>query len=110
MPGFKFALVTGAVLVALVMAPAPARGEGPTVEAVARNCMGCHGEDGASPASMPTIAGKSREWLAERLYEFRSGARDSTIMGRIMGAFADEDIEAMADYFANRPPRKSEGR
>lgn len=74
--------------------------EGPTVAALARNCMGCHGEDGNSPGAMATIRGKSANWLAESLADFRSGARESTIMGRIMGPFADEDIAALATYFA----------
>jgi sulfide dehydrogenase cytochrome subunit len=51
---------------------------------------------------MPTISGKSKDWTIRRLKEFRSGDREATIMGRIMKAFADEDIEAMADYFSAR--------
>ncbi|MEE9140938.1 MAG: c-type cytochrome [Alphaproteobacteria bacterium] len=86
----------------LALAAGAARAEGPTVEAIARNCMSCHGEGGVSPGSMPTIYGKSTDWTIGRLKEFRSGKREATIMGRIMKAFADDDIEAVAEYFAAR--------
>ena len=78
------------------------QGQGPTTEAIARNCTGCHGVDGKSPASIPTIYGKSADWMAERLKEFRDGKRDSTIMQRIIKPFADSDIQAIAKYFATR--------
>ena len=78
------------------------QGEGPTTESIARNCTGCHGIDGKSPASIPTIYGKSANWMAERLIEFRDGKRDSTIMQRIIKPFADSDIRAIAEYFATR--------
>lgn len=87
---------------ALALVVATAHAEGPSVETIARNCMGCHGEDGVSPGNMPTIYGKSKEWTIQRLEEFRSGDRESTIMGRIMKAFAEEDIEALAEYFSAR--------
>lgn len=76
--------------------------QGPTTESIARNCTGCHGVDGKSPASIPTIYGKSADWMAERLKEFRDGKRDSTIMQRIIKPFADSDIQAIAKYFATR--------
>ncbi len=90
------------VALALVLEAGAARAQGPTVEAIARNCMACHGEGGISPGNMPTISGKSKDWTIRRLKEFRSGDREATIMGRIMKAFADKDIEAMADYFSAR--------
>ncbi len=74
--------------------------EGPAVAAIARNCLGCHGPDAVSPGAMPTLAGKTADYLALRLKEFRDGARPSTIMGRIMKPFADEDIADIAAYFA----------
>lgn len=76
--------------------------QGPTTESIARNCTGCHGVDGKSPASIPTIYGKSADWMAERLKEFRDGKRNSTIMQRIIKPFADSDIQAIAKYFATR--------
>lgn len=91
-----------AVVLAALLAPAAAGAEGPTVAALARNCMTCHGRDGLSPGSMPTLYGKSADWMTAQLLEFRSGERESTIMGRIMGAFTDEDIVSLSEYLARR--------
>lgn len=91
-----------AVVLAALLAPAAAAAEGPTVAALARNCMTCHGRDGLSPGSMPTLYGKSADWMTAQLLEFRSGKRESTIMGRIMGAFTDEDIVSLSEYLARR--------
>jgi len=76
--------------------------EGPRTETIARNCTGCHGPDGKSPGAIPTLAGKTADYLAERMTQFRNGARESTVMDRILKGFADEDIRKIADYFAGR--------
>lgn len=77
-----------------------AGGQGPEIATIARNCLGCHGPEAVSPGAMPTLAGKTETYLAARLTEFRDGMRPSTIMGRIMKPFADEDIQHLAAYFA----------
>lgn len=73
---------------------------GPAVPTIARNCLGCHGPKAVSPGAIPTLAGKDSDYLATRLTEFRDGTRPSTIMGRIMKPFADDDIRNIAAYFA----------
>lgn len=74
--------------------------EDPPTETIARNCMACHGVDGISPGAIPTIYRKSADYLAERMIAFRDGKRDSTVMGRILQGFADDDIRKLAEYFA----------
>lgn len=78
-----------------------AKNEGPATATIARNCMGCHGVNGLSPGAIPTLYGKTADFLAERMKAFRDGKRDSTIMGRILHGFADDDIRKLADYFAS---------
>lgn len=101
-PGRVLGSAAAIAAAGLALMVATAHAEGPSVETIARNCMGCHGEGGVSPGNMPTIYGKSKEWTIQRLEEFRSGDREATIMGRIMKAFAEEDIEALAEYFSAR--------
>ena len=76
--------------------------EGPKTETIARNCTGCHGVDGKSPGAIPTINGKTADYLAERMMQFRDGKRESTVMNRIMKGFADDDIRRLAEYCADR--------
>ena len=66
------------------------------------SCAGCHGTDGKSPGAIPTIAGKSADFIETALNDFRSGKRDSTVMGRHAKGYADDEIRLVAEYFANR--------
>ena len=70
---------------------------------LAGNCVGCHGPNGVSqgPAS-PTIAGINNEYFVEAMGKFKSGKRHSTIMDRIAKGYTDDEIKAMAGYFAKQ--------
>jgi cytochrome c553 len=69
-------------------------------------CSFCHGEKGeASNPIYPRLAAQNREYLARQLRLFRSGARKSDIMNEQAADLSDEDIEALATYFAGQPPR-----
>lgn len=66
------------------------------------SCEGCHGTDGHSPGAMPSIAGKSAEYLREALESYRSGDRASTVMGRHVKGYTEEEIRLIAEYFAHQ--------
>ena len=66
------------------------------------SCAGCHGTDGKSPGSIPVIGGKSSDFIATALRQFSSGERTGTVMGRHASGYTDEEIQLIADYFADR--------
>ncbi len=66
------------------------------------SCEGCHGTYGRSPGAIPTIAGKSTEYLREALEGFRSGERQATVMGRHMKGYSDEEIRLISEYFSKQ--------
>ena len=71
---------------------------------LANTCAGCHGTNGASVGDiMPIIGGMSKEYLQLVLQEYKSGERDSTIMGRIARGYTDNELKAIASFFANQP-------
>jgi sulfide dehydrogenase cytochrome subunit len=71
---------------------------------LANTCAGCHGTNGASAGVyMPIIGGLDRGYLTSVLSDYKLGLRDSTIMGRIMKGYSDEEIWAIAGWFANQP-------
>jgi len=71
---------------------------------LANTCAGCHGTDGASAGEyMPTIGGLNKDYLSEVLVDYKTGLRSSTIMGRIMRGYSDQEIRAIADFYANQP-------
>ncbi len=65
------------------------------------SCAGCHGTDGKSPGSIPSIAGKSADTIETTLKEFRSGKRESTVMDRHAKGYTDEELKLIAQYFAS---------
>lgn len=76
---------------------------GPSAEALAYTCVGCHGTNGQSvgPAS-PTLAGMPKPVMIETMQGFKSGDIPSTIMGRIAKGYSDEQFEMMGDFFAKQ--------
>ncbi|MBS7543791.1 c-type cytochrome [Ancylobacter oerskovii] len=87
-------LLLPALWVAMPMAPAeaaPPRG--------ATSCTGCHPRT-AGRGPIPSLNGRSSEQIVSQMTAFRSGERTSTVMTRIAKGFSDEEIRAIADYFA----------
>jgi sulfide dehydrogenase cytochrome subunit len=73
---------------------------GRSIEALSFNCYTCHGPDGRSPASMPSLQGKHADYLLRRLLEFKQGKGHPTIMDRIARGYTDEELAAVAAYLA----------
>jgi sulfide dehydrogenase cytochrome subunit len=75
----------------------------PSGAMLGNTCAGCHGTDGNSqgPAT-PTIAGMNAEVMVETMQGFKSGAINSTIMTRIAKGYSDDEIKAMAGFFAKK--------
>lgn len=82
-----------------------AYGEGtrsPTM--LAYTCAGCNGTNGASAGEyMPSIAGLDKGYLESVLDDYKTGLRPSTIMGRIMRGYTDQEVAAIATFFAGQP-------
>jgi sulfide dehydrogenase cytochrome subunit len=71
---------------------------------LANTCAGCHGTLGASAGeAMPTIGGLDKGYLAVVLDDYKTGLRPSTIMGRIMRGYSDQEIAAIASFYAEQP-------
>ncbi len=72
-------------------------------------CAGCHGTDGISPGSIPSIACKSADTIEKALKEYRDGKRFSTVMGRHVKGYTDQEIQLIAGFFGtycNKPAKK----
>jgi cytochrome subunit of sulfide dehydrogenase len=95
-----------ALALILLLAPAPVIGQGRhAARDLAAACAGCHGSNGASVQGMPYLAGQSRAYIVERMHEYRTGKRPSTVMHQIARGYTDEQIEAMAAYFSAQKAR-----
>jgi len=66
------------------------------------SCEGCHGTYGRSPGAIPTIAGKSAEYLRQALEGFRSGEKQATVMDRHVKGYSEEEIRLISEYFSKQ--------
>ena len=90
-------LFTAASFSVSITAPAAEISQGAMLS---NSCAACHGTDGNSPGAIPTLHGKSADFIERALKGFRSGERESTVMGRHATGYSDEEIALIADYFA----------
>jgi cytochrome c553 len=70
------------------------------VNVMAESCFACHGTDGQSAGAIPAFSTDSPEDLRKALHDFRSGAREATIMDRIVRGYSEAEIEALVSHFA----------
>lgn len=76
-------------------------------------CEQCHGPGGMGVgANFPPLAGQSANYLVSQLKAFRSGSRHNDPMGlmrNISQSLSDQDIDAVAHWFAAQPfpPKES---
>jgi cytochrome c553 len=69
---------------------------------VAALCVSCHGQDGIAIApAYPSLAGQHEDYIARAIDEYRKGGRKNPIMKGFAATLKDEDIAAIAQYFAH---------
>ena len=65
----------------------------------ASSCLGCHG---AQPAAMPPISTLTPAEIETAMEQFRSGAREATLMNRIAKGFTPEESKAIAAWLGEK--------
>ena len=90
---------------ALLMAGGPVRAaDGPPGGPPgASSCTGCHANAKIADSVIPRIAGRKAADIVTFMREYRSGAWPSSVMGRIAKGFDDQQIDAIAAWFAAQP-------
>ena len=91
-------------MAALLTATAASARDDDPVRYVAATCANCHGTDGrtAPGADMPMLAGMPAAYFTEQINAFRNGARPATIMHQLARGYSDEQIAALAQFFARQ--------
>jgi cytochrome c553 len=71
---------------------------------LANACTSCHGLEGHSVGAAPALAGQAEADLLAKLKAFKDGTAEATIMNRIVRGYSDEELAALAAYFASVTP------
>ncbi|WP_024537051.1 c-type cytochrome [Comamonas badia] len=70
------------------------------VKSWAAGCASCHGTNGQAQPGMPPLAGKNAADMTDKLLAYKSGAAPSTIMTQLAKGYSDDQLKAIAGYFA----------
>ena len=77
----------------------------PSGQTIGFTCLTCHGDKGQGASGIPPLAGRSADALYGMLSEFKSGKRPGTVMNRHATGYSDEELRAVAEYFASQPAK-----
>ena len=68
----------------------------------AASCSGCHAASTRVDTPVPPLKGRSQADIADAMIDYKSGKRSGTIMDRIAKGFSDEEIRAIAAWYAGQ--------
>jgi cytochrome subunit of sulfide dehydrogenase len=88
------AIALGSIAAALVASAEPPAG--------AASCSGCHPASSRVTSPVPRLLGLDRAAIVRAMQEFRSGQRAATVMDRIAKGFTDEEVQAIAAWYASQ--------
>ena len=88
----------------LVFSAIPRISEGRDIEYgkyLSSECSTCHGSKKSTDSGIPSINGKSANYLVKALQQYRSKTRKNSVMQMIAGRLDDEQISSLAAYFSS---------
>jgi cytochrome subunit of sulfide dehydrogenase len=68
----------------------------------AASCSGCHPSSARLSSPVPRLAGMDRAAIVKAMQDFRSGQRAGTVMDRIAKGFTDDEVAAIAAWYATQ--------
>lgn len=66
----------------------------------AAGCANCHGTNGQAQPGMESLAGASQQDIVKKMQDFKAGRKPATLMHQLAKGYSDEQIQAIAAYFA----------
>lgn len=88
---------------ALVTAPALAEDISAGETLYAESCASCHGSAGRGMGSFPSLTGRSADYIAERLEQYRAGDRvgsNTALMAPHAAELSDDEIANLSAYIS----------
>ncbi len=90
--------ITIALAAPALLATAHAQDDGARL---AMACGSCHGLEGRGGSAIPGLAARDETELLELMRTLRQPADGVTIMPRLLRAYDDAELKALASYFAS---------
>jgi len=89
-------------VVALAVTGALASAAAPEPPAGASQCTGCHAAGAKVDTTIPRLIGRSAADIIAQMQAFKTGQKQSTVMDRIAKGFTDDEIRAIAEWYAQQ--------
>jgi len=70
------------------------------VRSMAAACFNCHGTNGVAQPGMESLAGANKDDMLKKMLDFKAGRKPATIMHQLAKGYSDEQLAAIATYFA----------
>ena len=70
------------------------------VRSWAAACANCHGTNGKAQTGNEPLAGGNKDEMLKKLLDFKRGAKPATIMHQLSKGYTDEQLAAIAGWFA----------
>ena len=70
------------------------------VRSLAASCANCHGTKGVAQKGIESLAGRPKDELLKLMLDFKSGKKPATIMHQLSKGYTDEQLAAIAGWFA----------
>jgi cytochrome c553 len=70
------------------------------VRSWAAGCANCHGTQGRAEPGTVSLAGVNKDDLVKSMQDFKTGRRPATVMHQLAKGYSDDQIVAIASYFA----------
>jgi cytochrome subunit of sulfide dehydrogenase len=97
-PSVRWGPIARFILAAAMMIAVPALAQGSSPPGAA-SCLGCH-PAAAADGPVAALAKLPARQIVAALQAYRSGTRPATVMDRIAKGFSDEEIDAIAQWYA----------
>jgi sulfide dehydrogenase cytochrome subunit len=68
----------------------------------ALGCSGCHATSAKVETPVPRLIGRPATETLKAMQEFRGGQRPASVMDRIAKGFTDEEVQAIAAWYAEQ--------
>ena len=73
------------------------------IRILAASCAACHGTNGVSVGTTPSLAGLPRQDFVERMMRFRGSEHASDVMTQHARGLTEVEIRQLGEYFADLP-------
>ncbi len=94
-------LALSALVLSTLALHAQAQSVSPTqARSWAAGCANCHGTNGQAQPGMDALAGVAKDDIVKKMQDFKAGRKPATIMHQLAKGYSDEQIEAIAAYYA----------